>query len=212
MGGLFNGKTTFNDDILNWNVSGVTDMSYMFDAAHTFNQDVSSWDVSCVTTMDSMFISAYAFDQAIGNWNVGNVTNMSRMFYKTETFNQDVSSWDVSSVTTMDFMFTSDILSTDNYDAILISWSQQTLEPQVQFGAGNINFCNGADARQSIIDTYGWIITDAGLDCATAGLEDENLLAISIYPNPTNNTLFISGNETPITVSIFNVLGKEVLS
>ena len=27
-----------------------------------------------------------------------------------------------------------------------------------------------------------------------------------------NNTLFISGNETPIAVAIYNVLGKEVLS
>jgi hypothetical protein len=33
-----------------------------------------------------------------------------------------------------------------------------------------------------------------------------------IYPNPTDNTLFITGNETPITVSIYNLLGKEVLS
>ena len=46
----------------------------------------------------------------------------------------------------------------------------------------------------------------------TLGLEDEHLFAISIYPNPTNNTLFISGNETPIAVAIYNVLGKEVLS
>jgi hypothetical protein len=48
--------------------------------------------------------------------------------------------------------------------------------------------------------------------CATASIDDENLFAIAIYPNPTNNTLFISGNETPITVAIYNVLGKEVLS
>ena len=34
---------------------------------------------------------------------------------------------------------------------------------------------------------------------------------IAIYPNPTNNTLFITGNETPIAVAIYNVLGKEVL-
>jgi len=69
-----------------------------------------------------------------------------------------------------------------------------------------------ADARQSIIDTYGWTITDGVLDCATASIEDQTQLDISIYPNPTNNTLFISGNETPITVAIYNVLGKEVLS
>ena len=33
-----------------------------------------------------------------------------------------------------------------------------------------------------------------------------------IYPNPTDNTLFITGNKTPIAVAIYNVLGKEVLS
>ena len=38
-------------------------------------------------------------------------------------------------------------------------------------------------------------------------------LDIAIYPNPTSNTLFISGNETPQSaVAIYNVLGKEVLS
>ena len=48
--------------------------------------------------------------------------------------------------------------------------------------------------------------------CPTAGIEDQTQLDISIYPNPTSNTLFITGNETPITVAIYNVLGKEVLS
>jgi hypothetical protein len=48
--------------------------------------------------------------------------------------------------------------------------------------------------------------TTLGIDNFT--LDNE----LAIYPNPTNNTLFISGNETPIAVSIFNVLGKEVLS
>jgi len=48
--------------------------------------------------------------------------------------------------------------------------------------------------------------------CPTLGVDDQNFTNISIYPNPTNNTLFISGNETPIAVAIFNVLGKEVLS
>jgi hypothetical protein len=38
------------------------------------------------------------------------------------------------------------------------------------------------------------------------------LNSFSIYPNPTSNTLFISGNDTPIAVAIYNVLGKEVLS
>jgi len=48
--------------------------------------------------------------------------------------------------------------------------------------------------------------------CPTASIEDQYLTNISIYPNPTDNTLFITGNETPIAVAIYNVLGKEVLS
>jgi len=48
--------------------------------------------------------------------------------------------------------------------------------------------------------------------CPTAGVDDQYQTNIAIYLNPTNNTLFISGNETPIAVAIFNVLGKEVLS
>jgi len=81
-------------------------------------------------------------------------------------------------------------------------------------------------------DISGWCVTNIGLEptefglnspltqsnkpiwgtCPTASIEDQNFTNISIYPNPTSNTIFISGNETPITVSIYNVLGKEVLS
>jgi len=63
----------------------------------------------------------------------------------------------------------------------------------VVFVAKNINYCNGENARQNIIDTYGWTITDGGLYCVTAGLEDENPLAISSYPNSTNNTFVYVG-------------------
>ena len=51
-------------------------------------------------------------------------------------------------------------------------------------------------------------------NAATLGVKlfDKNNEVITIFPNPTSNTLFISGNETPIAVAIFNVLGKEVLS
>ena len=35
---------------------------------------------------------------------------------------------------------------------------------------------------------------------------------LKVYPNPVKDKLFISGNKTPISISIFNVLGKEVIS
>ena len=91
--------------ISNWNVSQVTDMSYMFFEAETFNHDISKWDVSQVTTMERMFIGCRDFNQDIGQWNVSQVTDMSFMFSGATSFNQDIGKWDVSQVTTMQGMF-----------------------------------------------------------------------------------------------------------
>ena len=64
--------TDFNQDISSWDVSNVTNMSYMFTVATIFNQDISFWDVSNVTSMSVMFAGTN-FNQPIGNWEVSNV-------------------------------------------------------------------------------------------------------------------------------------------
>ena len=44
-------------------------------------------------------------------------------------------------------------------------------------------------------------------------VDDEMLEnSLKIYPNPTDNILFIKGNKNSINISIYNMLGKEVLS
>ncbi len=106
LSGMFYYCDFFDDpDISNWDVSNVTDMSYMFDNAKSFNQDISGWNVSNVTNMEYMFHNANSFNQNIGNWDVSNVTNMYGMFSYATTFNQDIGNWDVSSVNNMSFMF-----------------------------------------------------------------------------------------------------------
>jgi surface protein len=50
-------------------------MGNMFQGATSFNQPVRDWDVSNVTNMTQMFASATAFNQPIGDWDVSNVTN-----------------------------------------------------------------------------------------------------------------------------------------
>ena len=44
MANLFEGKTNFNDNIGNWDVSNVTDMNHMFAFCQNFNQDLNNWD------------------------------------------------------------------------------------------------------------------------------------------------------------------------
>jgi len=95
----------FYDGIESWDVSNVTDMSFMFCYARNFNEDISGWDVSHVKNMRGMFQFASSFNQNIGMWNVSKVENMASMFYDAAAFNQNLDEWDVSSVKTMRFMF-----------------------------------------------------------------------------------------------------------
>ena len=109
-------ETCFNEDISSWDVSSVTNMSSMFKSASSFNGDISSWDVSNVTDMSYMFSEALIFNGDISSWDVSSVTDMSYMFSSSD-FNGDISTWDVSSVTNMGGMFTSSSFNSD-----LSSW------------------------------------------------------------------------------------------
>ena len=44
------------------------------------------------------------------------------------------------------------------------------------------------------------------------GLGESILSNLKLYPNPTSNYLSIQGNDNPVTISIYNVLGKKVIS
>ena len=89
-----------------WDVSGVTNMSHLFDEATSFNQPIGQWDVSSVTDMNNMFSDAGFFNQPLEKWDVSNVTDMSDMFYSAVHFNQPLEKWDVSNVTNMNSLFT----------------------------------------------------------------------------------------------------------
>jgi surface protein len=105
-----------------WDVSGITDMSTLFQFRRGNNDpDISTWDVSNVTNMVNMFQYNNDFNQPIGNWNVSSVTNMKGMFYGAKAFNQNINTkevtaensptgqaytaWNVSQVTAMNGMF-----------------------------------------------------------------------------------------------------------
>ena len=104
--------------------------------------------------------SAFAGD--ISNWDVSNVADMSQMFMYSP-FDGDISRWDIRSVSSMVNMFLDGSLSTENYDTLLVSWSQQEDAVDITFHAGNAQYSAGspAEARAQLI-SKGWEISDGG--------------------------------------------------
>ena len=185
---IFYSAGAFNQDISSWNVSNVTIMINMFHFAYSFNQDISSWNVSNVTNMWALFSGASSFNQDLRTWNVGSATNMGAMF-ENSLFNYDLGTWDISQVTDMVHMFDNAGLSTENYDSILTGWSALTLQPNVIFGAVGVSYCESESARQSIIDTYGWNITDGGQNCSIDNLPLDGLLAYYPFNGNANDEI-----------------------
>jgi surface protein len=111
--------STFNQKLEHWDVSQVTDMSYMFSLTTSFNQSLNNWDVSRVTNMEGLFYGANNFNKPLNNWDVSQVTTMNAMFYTAGSFNQPLNSWDVSNVTDMYVMF----YGADSFNQPLNSWN-----------------------------------------------------------------------------------------
>lgn len=111
-------KIAAGEDVRYADVSGITDMSYLFYGNDSFNQDISLWDVSHVTDMSHMFHDAGSFNRDLSSWDTSNVTDMSSMFNGYVTMNEwgylekvespsltGIGNWDVSNVRVMIMMF-----------------------------------------------------------------------------------------------------------
>ena len=141
------------------------------------NSSINLWQMGAVQSTNQMFYGTEKFNQPLYSWDVGNLFDMSEMFKGSKTFDQDLSTWNISSVYRMENMFEETALSTENYDNILNSWSSlPTLRNDVGLGVGSSMFCEAEEARQRLIDEYGWIISDGGKDSTCPVVEDYVLL------------------------------------
>lgn len=203
------GARAFNQPIGGWDTSSVTDMGEMFSGAVVFDQSIGFWDTSNVTSMRSMFYGASAFNQNIGNWDTSNVITMRRMFSGASSFNQNIGNWNTSNVTDMGSMFYGVTLSTENYDALLTGWAAQELQPDVTFSGGNSTYCAGESAREHMISSDGWTITDGGKNCENTELEIAHIQVTQSIQDEENSIPLIAGKGTIIRAYIRSLTGED---
>lgn len=135
-----------NESISNWDISNVTDISYIFldtkidiplnwDLSNivrltsvfeqtNFNQDISDWNISNAQYINGLFFNNESFNQDISSWDTSNVISMNRTFLAARSFNQDITGWDVSKVTDMQFMFG----SANNFNQNISNWDVSNVQ------------------------------------------------------------------------------------
>jgi surface protein len=105
--------STFNPS--SWDVSHITNMTYMFAGQfgfyNKFNGDVSGWNVSSVVDMTGLFSFTSHFNQPLNNWDIrgtiiGTISPVNfAMFQSAIAFNQPLNNWDVSITTNFGKLF-----------------------------------------------------------------------------------------------------------
>ena len=148
-----------------WGTQKWKSMRRVFWNCKDFNiiNDPKAPDLSKTKDMNIMFWRATKFNQPIGHWDVSHVTNMGSMFKEAFSFNQDLSNWNISSILNV-ISLSGSALSTENYDKILIAWSQLNVQQNISFGSISTHYSNQAiTARNKLINDFNWRIFDAGL-------------------------------------------------
>ena len=126
---------------------------------------IGGWDISSVTDMTWMFQYNSAFNQDLGGWDTRNVTDMDGMFFLASAFNQDLGAWDISSLEMAVEMLDGSGLNNRHYDALLSGWAvissdEAGIPLNVVLGAGGRSYTAvAAAAHARLVDDYRWTIS-----------------------------------------------------
>ncbi len=95
----------FEADLSKWDVSNVVDMGGAFLGCKKFNSDLSKWDIRSLKNAGSMFLYCDEFNSDLSKWNTSSLIDTAQMFKECKKFNSDLSKWDVSNVQNANMMF-----------------------------------------------------------------------------------------------------------
>jgi surface protein len=178
----------FDQDLSKWVVAAATNMYAMFYDCPAFNNGANTnvnpvtgrsglngWNVSGVvgttsvtTGLASLFFECSSFNRPLPDWNVANCKMFRAMFNACTALKQSFGTWNMGNALNVELMFLSDNLNdtgtSTNYDATLIGWAAQTLQPSLFFNGGNSKYGpSGAVARTTLTSApKSWTITDGG--------------------------------------------------
>ncbi len=153
-------------------LTGVNNMAQMFRNCTSLNgpANIGQWNVSTVNDMQSMFRSASSFNRNVSTWNVSSVLNMFAMFRTATAFNQSLGPWVMSNAVNLTAMLEGAGMDCETYSNTLIGWAANnptafnlTLDAQgIGYGMDAIA------ARNTLVNTRGWTINDAGIEACGA--------------------------------------------
>ena len=212
----------YNNQLTSLDVSNNTALIYL----GCYSNQLTSLDVSNNTAL----ITLYCYSNQLTSLDVSNNTALNNL----SCSNNQLTSLDVSNNTALKFLFcyenqlTSLDVSSANALINLDCGDNQLTSLDVRNG-NNTNFTNfystnNPDLICIFVDdasysTTNWTDIDPAstfvnneAECALSIGDNTFELDVTIYPNPTANYLFIEGNKNPISISIYNLLGAEVIS
>ena len=150
-------------DIINWGSQQWGSFFYfMWQCPNVTVTALDYPDLSNASTLRNSFRGCSVLDIVnINNWDFSTITNINDMFTDTN-FNRSLGGIDMNQITNFG---TINNLDTTNYDSTLIGWASQTplTNRSVSFGSSQYTLGGSAEsARNTLINTYGWTITDGG--------------------------------------------------
>lgn len=139
------------------------------DAGNTATAPITSWDLSSVQNMSELFLGCSKFNQDLSSLDVSSVQNMYGVFANCVLYKNggaSLSPWTITNVLDFTNFLSGCVLDTVDYDAMLVSFAGQSVQPSVTFNGGLSEYTDSPAAagvaRASLIADDLWNITDGG--------------------------------------------------
>ena len=194
------------------NLSTCFNMSLMFQGATSIGGvgDTGdwNWNTGNISNFIHVFFQAASFNKDISNWNTISATNMAGMFFQASSFNQNLALWNFENVGNFVDFLQSSGLDFVNYDALLISLSNQNINSSLTFEAGGVKYCSqdALNARSSLMSNFSWTIQDSGREPSCNPTPD---LKVQITNYPTS---VLAGELIEYSINIQNIGSQDVVN